>query len=60
MKRQRKKLVLAKETVRNLESDDLRGIAGAVTTEACIGNTQWYRCFGTLGCPTVTTVDQQQ
>jgi len=51
MKKQMKKLVLAKETLRNLESSDLRAIAGAFTTEDCIPGTQWYRCWGTYNCP---------
>jgi hypothetical protein len=59
MKKQTKKLKLAKETVRSLDWSDLNAVAGAVTTEPCIDGTQWYKCWGTYGCPTRTGPDPE-
>jgi hypothetical protein len=41
-----KKLVLAKETVRGLESSEL-GLVGGGGTLDCPTTTVWYRCWGT-------------
>jgi len=49
MKKKPKKLVLAKETLRGLNSFDLAGIAGGDATE-----TRFLRCWTTLGCPNTT------
>lgn len=67
MKKKAKKILLHKETLRNLQSGDLRGIVGGIslrtcTSDACTGtcgetNTSCYTCECTCtvsgsGCPT--------
>ena len=51
MKKKTKKLVLAKETVRMLESLRLNEARGGEKMPQEIGDTVWYRCFGSYGCP---------
>jgi hypothetical protein len=48
-----KKLALAKETLQNLESNDLKVIAAGLSGEPCWGGSRWYQCWGTVNCPTV-------
>jgi hypothetical protein len=49
MKKKVKKLVLAKETLRELDSRKLEGVAGAIS-EDCPTTSAFIRCWGTLAC----------
>jgi hypothetical protein len=56
MKKKMKKLVLAKETIRGLDSLSLGRIAGGVeyeqeTFQAEISDTRFLQCWTSLGCP---------
>jgi hypothetical protein len=58
MKKQAKKLMLAKETVRNLESSDLLKAAGRLQAIDrslwCPSTSIWYECWGTaVSCNSV-------
>jgi hypothetical protein len=53
MKKQSKKLMLAKETVRALNSAEGAAV-GRFPEVGTFGDSEFYRCWGSLTCPSFT------
>lgn len=53
-----RKLTLAKETLSDLSTEEMRSVVGAGTHVTCQTGITWCPCTGLINDPTISSVDQ--